>query len=232
MVLNNRARRAIQKSKKPTHPKHPPSGRLFRGPTPENVFQTIDIGTENGRWLIWQAEKNPRRQYLAIDPLFGNREKWRKTQLEQMKPRNILVEANMFQPIMDSLIKKGIRTRHINLDMLHAHDYLFYEALDGPITRMMGSLLSKAPRVLLPNGKIFITTEIQLYRDVIQELASKYGFSIRIKENFLPREFVDKEGSRRTNQSYYRTPFLQDHKNETIYRIELTYGLKYHAKVR
>lgn len=152
--------------------------------------------------------------------------------MEEMKPHNIIAEANTFQPVLDSLIKKGVRARHINLDMLHAHDYRLYEKIEGPITRMMRDLLTKAPHVLLPNGKIFITTEIEMYRRVIEEFASQYGYSIRIKENFLPREFVDKKGSRRTNQSYYRTPFLQDHKDETIYRIELTYGLKYHTKVR
>ncbi|HIH22080.1 MAG: hypothetical protein J4478_02920 [Candidatus Diapherotrites archaeon] len=40
----------------------------FRGPTPEGVFQTIDVGAGTAKWLRQQARKFPRRKYVAVEP--------------------------------------------------------------------------------------------------------------------------------------------------------------------
>ncbi|MEI7961434.1 MAG: hypothetical protein WCI04_03790 [archaeon] len=103
------------------------------------------------------------------------------------------------------MIASKKKTRHLNFDMpyeLKEYDFDY--------------LLSKVPKILIPNGKIFIASNSRsVIRDAMK-LAKKHGISARIKpsvqENGLRTHFMQ------------RMTEIGIHKE--IFRVELTYGLR------
>ncbi len=72
--------RRIKPLAKSFHPFHLPTGRPFRGHTPPNVFQTIDIGSGKAEWLSRRSKERrngkkglPRkRAYAGVDEMYDS----------------------------------------------------------------------------------------------------------------------------------------------------------------
>src|SRR3989338_4976781 len=113
----------------------------FRGPTAWNLHQTLDIGAgELANYARQQAIRFPNRKYAAVDPLarvaeFGNLRVFRKPALEAM----------------DDALKEGLKFRHINL---------FMPEMKLKKPKYFREILKRAKKVMLPNGKIFIGSDI------------------------------------------------------------------------
>src|SRR3989344_2430673 len=122
-------------------------GRPFKGPTPEGVFQTVDVGSAGAEWLRQRAQKFSRRKYAAVDPYYA------KPEIEFL-PKNlgasgVLVRAVKISDFIDEMKAKGWRTRHFNIDM--PEPFLrINDKYDFP------RLFSEAEHGMLPGGQIFI----------------------------------------------------------------------------
>lgn len=204
----------------------PPNHRRpFKGDTPRNVKQTIDVGAGDYIQRIYeitqrdsvipymerQAQKYPRRSYVAIDPLVPQ---------QRFLLRNLTLLQGFAEQVLPELVSKGIKTRYLNLDMPYPLETITgYYSMDahqinGTFRRYFSSILETAPRLLLPNGKIFLQTEKKEFVQIARVLARLHGFSFREKK---PMPWVQKLKHSRATRSFEREP---------IYRVELTYRLK------
>ena len=150
----------------------------FRGPTPPKVFQTVDVGSGRGKYIIRQARKFPHRKYAAIDPLYKPPKKTVKLltphisamqqaarELEQL---GVHVHAGNLSSFIAKMIQAGYKTRHFNIDM----PSMFQE-------KKFEMLLEQIPNILLPKGKNFVTTEFPNTLTKLETLAKKYGLRFR-----------------------------------------------------
>ena len=137
--------------------------KLFRGPTRDGLFQTIDLGSGNSQHLIAMARKNPKRTYFGIDA------KYTKSALRELHgplPKNFkFAKTNAIQALK-RLIERKIKTRHISID------------IPGQLLLELDNIFKYAKEVLLPRGKIYLTTE-SIMDSWWTTPARKNGFSVR-----------------------------------------------------
>lgn len=178
----------------------------FRGPTPKKVIQTLDVGAGPcGARFIERSEKQQQRKYVGVDPAmmiygFG----------KNFETKRIDVNSYLLQ-----LIKSGIKVRHLNFDMPNTNGH-------GLELRLFFRLL---PKVLLPNGKIFVTTNF--VNLPLLESAKLNGFALREKAR-INKDQIDWSS---IYPSFNGLPltYWQDlslRSNQTIYLYEITYPLK------
>jgi tRNA G46 methylase TrmB len=211
----------------------------FRGPTPPNVFQTVDVGTGKGDHIRRQAEQFKGRKYVAVDPLYS----LSRTQSELDNPSRaarsvegavelsrirrvtqgvnelvmsgVTVYPKAILDIVTHMRQAGLKTRHFNIDMpndqldKHCRRYDFYE---------YEKWFKQLPSVLFPNGKIFVTSESEATLREIEESAKQAGLKTRRRPNLSHSIPLDKlrTGSMRV--------YVQ--KGNEIKRLEITFGLK------
>jgi hypothetical protein len=103
---------------------------------------------------------------------------------------------------VDEMKRKGIKARNINIDMP-------LESVND-----FSHLFNNAERIMLPNGKIFISSEQQGVLEHAARLARNHGLKARMRKE-MPQ--VEAEG---------RTHYTIRHSPKPIYRLEITFGLK------
>jgi hypothetical protein len=150
----------------------------FRGPTPKKVIQTLDVGTgtpglEYGlERFKTNANLHQNRYYKGVD-----------LHLEHpIKGPNYDVEWNDVILTVENLIKNGITVRHVNFT--YPIPYI-NDSLDSYYFLHLLPLLKK---ILLPNGKIFITSEEPKFLKSLSNYAAKFDFvssSIRSRYSVL-----------------------------------------------
>ena len=137
----------------------------FRGPTKGKLFQTWDIGADKpAEYIVQQAKKFPRRQYIAVDP-----------NIEIQSRGNIRVFKKPALEALDDVVKKGLKLRHINMFMPE------WQLLNFDYFR---KILNKAKKVMLPNGKFFVGVEANSIDSwsgtgVFANIFKEEGFSLR-----------------------------------------------------
>ncbi|GEM_PF-6246359 len=83
--------------------------RPFKGPTPEGIFQTVDIGTgPSNAWISEQAHKSPSRRYAAVDPAFKS---YAQTKLA-LERFGVLAEPTTLSEFLQKMIANNWKTRH------------------------------------------------------------------------------------------------------------------------
>ncbi len=183
------------------NPRRSGKSRPFRGLTPAGVFQTVDIGSgmHPSSFIFRRAERNPRRSYVATDRV-----------LPEIAPANVRRELAPIQTFLNEMIEKGWKTRHINMDM------------PFPLMAItLAPLLFRAmPRVLLPNGKVYVTTENLDDLEILKDQAKKNGFTARIMKDLSPRAAASRTQFTRSLSS------LMEGNTYPIHRMEITYPLK------
>ncbi len=203
----------------------------FRGGTPKNVFQTISVGEGIGGRLPDQADKFKARKYAAVDPKYGSiseaarfrdniharKQEWK---LQQMRDQGITLIPEGIKPTVKKLLERGVKARHINIDMPEygIGKYFFDEQF------MLG--LNK---LLLPNGKIFLTTETRETGESLGFNAKKAGFSYRELKPIRvgqERRAAIRTDTMRLLQSPFNKLTPSDEPARTFYRFELTKSLK------
>jgi hypothetical protein len=147
------------------------------------VFQTIDIGAGKADYILGQARKFRNRRYGVIDPrykagyttptyTYNLREL--ATQLSQ---GGISVFAGSLAHTLRYMKKNNMKTRHFNIDF----PYIETAREVRPTVLQMVRLAKEIPHVLEPNGKIFLTTEVDLWANVSEKIGREYGLVVRKK---------------------------------------------------
>lgn len=182
-----------------------PSKKPFKGPVPKRVLQTIDIGSGNlaTRLSANKTERFPDRKYLLVDPEF-------KVPAFTTIRENIMLTPFTAEKTLLELRNFGIRTRHINIDMPSPKQEYNFE-----------KVFEILPSVLLPNGKVFVTTEDKKRIEEFQSLARRFGFSFAYSE--IPEHEI-KQKSKHGGLTPTQKIVIIDEK--PIYKLELTYRLK------
>ncbi len=152
------------------------------------------------------AKRFPNRKYAVVEPLMAPGKKFDYRARELIK-RGVLVFPGSISRFLDFMKKNGLKTRHINVDMpeplSHFGDYDF------------DKLFREAPNVLLPNGKIFFSTEEPALIKILSELAGRHGLKARKLNSFPSRIHPNR-----------KTGYMQLLGQPVIYRVEITFGLK------
>ncbi len=168
----------------------------FSGPTKKGTFQTVEFGAGDAE-LIWRiANKNKSRKYAAIDP-----------RLAPIMPTiNLDAQRKSMEAVLENLKSNGIKTRHISIRMPNPK-----EVRDNQFR--IEYLLSEAKNILIPNGKIFITSESGEIINKLLTLAPKYGYSVKQPKSLAaPKTRIE-----RRFMGLERRP---------VYLVEITHRLK------
>lgn len=199
--------------------------RMFRGATRGNVFQTVDLGAGTGSYIERQAERFPKRKYAAVDyaldysGFFGSNR-------VRLQKKGVQVGGDI-REFLEMMAAKGIRTRHLNMDMPYPVDSSIYSSSSIEAFKHVIRLL---PRVLLPNGKLYVTSEDHLTIEHLQRLAMQDGFAVRQRKAISPLTTEKNPLTRRLilekYPNYYRTSTMRGFANVPLYRLEITYNLK------
>ncbi len=174
--------------------------RPFKGPTPDGVFQTVDVGYGGEEWLRKRAVRFAKRKYVGVNPSFGKEGlAWLKENLERS---GMVVRPEKIMDFADEMKSRGWRTRHINIDMPGPEGALKIDKYDFP------KFFRDAPRLLLPGGKIFISSENTAFLGRLATLARENGFS-----SSAPRAF--------TNPRQMRTEYMKSRNaaGGAVYRV-------------
>lgn len=252
--------------------------RLRSGPTAPNVIQTVDIGACDGECQLKQARKDhrwaekwkktdewthhgnhldsmlkPFRRRVVVDPklnedaIYYRHRRGRETAAE-LKEAGVEVVGEELSEYIDHMKREGLKARSFNLDMPipDTSDYG-----DESVVTMYGldTLFSEAANVLVPNGKIFVTSEHKKTLQKIIDEAKKHGLRVRRRYDrdsrkrteilSLPRFYdQDTKNGDEDSKQRLRTPWMRNvadpadgakeksREDTHIYRIEITYGLK------
>lgn len=175
------------KRKKPTPPK---ANSLFKGPHKKGDIQTVDAGAGFGDYVFRQASQfgstrpTQRRRYAAVEPfmsgaIYGFSKKLPQDPLDrQIVIRNIIrlkegyrklksiptVEIVPYEvvPFMREMISNKRKTRHLSINMpFHLENYDFKQ------------LFTLLPKVIYPNGKVFITSESKFGLEQIKKISQE-----------------------------------------------------------
>ena len=189
--------------------------RLFRGPTSKGFFQTVDVGTWHGEWLGNRAKTYKKRRYVAVDSAYKDMYNPEvRGVVDGLKGKGVVVRSRGISKMIDEMLERGFRTRHINIDM----------PVENVAMYSFRKLFAKAHEVLLPNGKIYISSPTKEFLVKLEELAQANGLSTQWRKPFT------KESARTESM---QNMMKMDEKlkaeigfEDEIYRLEITYGLK------
>jgi len=192
--------------------------RPFKGASQKRVFQTVDIGSGKAEWLIKQKQRFGDRRYLAVDPEYRQNQEL----MRRLKAHGLETFAGRMQGLIRKLKETKQKTRHINIDMpsysieKNAMNFIMGGKKHWAIKDEYGFhiLFKELPKILLPNGKVFVTSENSSMLDLIEEIAHDHGFPSRRLRGF--------DGPIQAK----RTAFMKAHQGQTIHSIEISFGLK------
>lgn len=170
--------------------------RPFRGKTPVNVFQMVEFGAGGAHNIASLAYKHKNKHFIAVDPIykktkintFGMPKSTRTMEsfIKEMKRRGVVARSLMIRgPNPDEM-----RARKIKLEVL----------------------FKEAHNILIPNGKIYITSEFPEVLDLVEFLAKDNGLKVRARKKIkYPKSDIERQSIE------YGRP---------VYMSEITYGLK------
>ena len=182
----------------------------FRGSTPKGVVQTLDVGTGESERFLAKARGQRNRQYVSVDP--GTL---------SYRMDNVEAVQDFVLEYLKNCIALRTRFRNINFDMpqpsVEAYDF--------------NQVFDLLPKVLLPNGKVYITSEVPGFLEQLKKIADLKGFSSRLQP--LLSEAAKKQiferirlGIKPELNGVPMTPFMEKMFNKGLYRLEVTYSLK------
>lgn len=195
----------------------------FRGGTPKNVIQTVDAGSGFSPWLLGQARKHGAgsrpRSYAAVDPRYAENGKMTRRMLafkKNLETAGVRVEPLRLEEFIEKMKEEGLRTRHVNIE-LPASGGLGFGGVGGEKLTVdslnLQKLFAEVQKILLPNGKIYITSESDRFLSAAEKLAGRYGLKTRRLKGLSPE-------AQRTEVGILIKSVWP------IMRLEITYGLK------
>ncbi|MBI4043851.1 MAG: hypothetical protein HY393_03525 [Candidatus Diapherotrites archaeon] len=202
--------------------KHP-----FHGATPQNVFQTIDLGSGFGEYLLRQRARFPGRRYAAVDigyrPVRGKQTPYLDKKVpEKLHASGIRVYPKNYPEALKYMISRFWRARHINMDWPYpwTEDWIGQKEKDAPVFKEVLKLL---PRVLFPNGKFYITSDSERTLKMMEVTAEREGYKTRWRRPLTrPREMKKTYAMRKDVEFMLK----EGKQAPPVYRLEITFGLK------
>ena len=193
--------------------------RPFRGHAIHPFFQTTDLGSGDARYIERQATRFPLRKYAAVDLIFEGRHPLK----EKLRESGVHVSGKKIIFFLKAMIRAKRKTRHITIDMPYPYAGADQRANTIEFEKEMRNLFELFPKVLFPNGKIFITTEQEGFVAVLYRLAQEFQFGIRERKPMSKQEAL--------NQTWTTAAMCSE---APIYRVTLTYNLKkaFPSKIR
>ncbi len=188
----------------------------FRGPTREGIFQTVNVGA--GKWQNMEptAKKFPKRQYVAVDTAYvpewaaGSRLPASGSILRKIP--NITLRDTNISKVIEEMKQKQQKTRHITVDMPDP---------DRDPEKLFTVIFDEAPQILLPNGKIFVSTESPHIATIIQLQSRSRRFKMRELPTITPEK---KQRLTTTMSAYFEDKTIKGQK--MVRQFEITFGLK------
>jgi len=199
----------------------------FRGPTPKKIIQTVDVGSGTGEYPELQAIRHRKRRYVVVDPKYEEgTDFWfsemGQERLRDLKAAGVEVKGDSLGDFVDNMIKDGVRARHFNVDIIPL------AAIEEDLEKLFGQISD----VLLPNGKVFFTSDQKGDLEEIQKMALRNGLKTR-KISTLPDIEPENQRTwwmRKLARTKKKTHRISDESTGepygTIYRLEVTHGLK------
>lgn len=136
--------------------------------SPKRVFQSVDIGSGRGYWLLQKVMKHIQAQaakkkskgmpveimnmkkYAAVDPEYRSPGPKTMSALGGMQSLGIHISQKTGVGFLEEMAENGWRARNLNIDLPIPKDFAKYE---------FHRIFSLAGQVLYPGGKIFVTSE-------------------------------------------------------------------------
>ena len=146
--------------------------RQLKGKT----IRVLDVGSGTGNAITKKALKNPNGLYAAVDPVYAGHPVNPATReyLRPMREAGVIIRGTTIQKYLKTMLKNKMKTRVINATLPN---------WKSPSQNYIHDLLELAPRVLLPNGRVFLTLERTTFeKESIKkelEFAGKNGFRIK-----------------------------------------------------
>ena len=142
------------------------------------IIRVLEVGSGTGKWITAKARKNPSGVYVALDPAYAGHPVNPATRefLRPMREAGVVIRGTTIQRYLLTLIRNKTRVRTINADLptwrANSNSYVH-------------ALLAVSPKVLLPNGRIFMTVEKGTFeKEVVQNeliFAREMGFVVSVK---------------------------------------------------
>jgi hypothetical protein len=155
--------------------------RPFKGGTREKVIQTLDIGAGFPILTGQSARKYPDRKSLAVDPVYGKEDRYAYLggrssyrvgeTLDFIKRVGLNYSSLTAIEAIDNLIKNGTKVRHVNFKMPHPGQNYDLE-----------NVFHRLKKVLLPNGKVFMSSEKLPFLEKVASIAKKEGYVVTFGE--------------------------------------------------
>jgi len=139
------------------------------------TIRLLDVGSGTGNSITKKAIKNPNGIYAAVDPAYAGHPVNPATRefLRPMREAGVVIRGTTIQKYLKTMQKNKIKTRTINATLPN---------WKSPSQNYIHDLIELAPRVLLPNGRIFMTIERTTFEKAsIQrefEFAKIIGFKV------------------------------------------------------
>jgi len=151
------------------------------------------------------------RKSATVDPAYANF--WGKPRfMKQLEQGGVLVFPKTLSEFINEMKQHGWKTRHFNIDMPDTGDVVGEYFLK--------KFFRELPNILLPNGKVYVSSELPGTLEEIAQEAQKHGLKVRQLPNLTEKnekrltEFMQTHGSLFAGDQF------------RIYRIEITYGLR------
>src|SRR3989344_796445 len=181
------------------------------------IFQTVDVGSGIGEWTSKQAERFPSRTYVAVDPLYslGKGAPFIRKMIKRLSKKGVKVEPRTLEDFLKTMIKRKQKARNFNIDM-PTHPFELYN---------FEFLFENISRVLFPNGKIFVKSEMHTKLRKLRELAKRYSLRVSAIKSFprIPVESLRTGAMKLIAEDSIQSP---EKKTYQIYSLVITYGLK------
>jgi hypothetical protein len=149
---------------------------MFKEPTPEGVFQTVDVGAGRSEYILRQVKRFPDRNYAVVDPVYAEFTEHDGSPtsklLTELKNRNVTVSKQRLERFLQTMKDNGLTARHFNFDMPENNDARSTSIIEQYSLKNFFSLL---PGVLAPNGRISFTSESGRGLHEVRNLAIAHG---------------------------------------------------------
>ncbi len=212
----------------------------FRAKTPPNIFQTVLVGGRQADVIIRAVQRfekrgNKRnRNYAVVNPFFRRGGRWGHTKDEAdycraikntLREYGIHVFPTTAQLALKKMILKGQKTRHLYIEMPPGQYYAGGKKHRtegwGAAKEIIDQVFMHAPKVLLPGGQIFISTEGEHLLHYFIKIAKENSFSTGRLREFPPLNItqLDKKELEKLMHSGRISTYEQSLRHEPLYRI-------------
>ncbi len=215
----------------PSSVRAPPVRRPITSYKPGAHFDIVELGAgranlatngsriRKGKKVVLVDVAYSRRKNRLADPKFREMAENFRSRALALNDRGVTIIPSESTRFLHRMVEKNWKTRSIFIEMPHpnmfANPLPLREKFD-PFVHFFKMVCDVAPKVLLPNGKIYLTTERPEFVSAIETVARERGLSFRRRPSLA------------AEQARWRTETTQamSERGNTIFQVEVTLPLK------